>query len=653
MSRAYATWSNGKVSGEALTHGPNLWGGKGFGLMQMAADKLPVPPGFVLSTELCAVFQKNPAKTMEAIASSLPAWLDGLKKEFGYLPLLSVRSGARVSMPGMMDTVLNVGLYTGNYAEWAERIGAKASDDCRARLTEMFKKVVGKEQPDSIEQQVLACIAAVFNSWNSERAKEYRKLNNIPEEWGTAVVVQAMVFGNLNAASGTGVAFTRDPSTGTPNIVGEYLQCAQGEDVVAGIKKPGPLTDIRKLVSIPAYNSLMTLLKKLDAKYRDMQDVEFTIQDGVLWLLQTRSGKRSAAAAFKIATDLIDDNVLTVDEARQRVTFNQFVIAQRPALNVAATEKALGKPVLSGIAGSVGVAVGRAVFSGVQQNKFAGEPQILIRHETTPDDIALMSKSVGILTATGGFTSHAAVVARGMNIPCVTGCDKMAVSQTGGASISPTVVILPGDWITIDGATGQVWRGKGVTTEDANGASIRLVQLLAAEKGMRLRTSVPASRAYCTAADAPNLTLWCTQARHVSDATLDLRGLSAWVKGKDAAFLANIGQDDNAGLATAVSALCEVKAQPNVQVILPDEATQPMYKLLEKSGYLPVRAVNALDDAFQGKGALRFGPKLAALAGGPKGVAFLREALEAKGATFADEDTGVSVIDAARQLLAA
>lgn len=655
MSRAYATFAPGKVSADALAHGANLWGGKGFGLMQMCADKLPVPPGFVLSTELCAVYQKNPAKTMEAIAQSLPAWLEELKEHFGYLPLLSVRSGARVSMPGMMDTVLNVGLTDSTRDAWVKLIGPGCTGDSEARLHHMFKTVVGKDCPDDVTQQILACIAAVFDSWNSPRAKTYRELHKIPQEWGTAVTVQAMVFGNMGETSGTGVAFTRDPSSGAPGVVGEFLQNAQGEDVVAGIKKPGPLTDIRKLISIPCHNNLIALLKKLEAKYRDMQDVEFTIQDGALWLLQTRAGKRSAAAAFRIASDLVDEGVITLEEARARVTFDQFVMAQRPALNLAATEAACGKPVLKGIAGSVGVAVGRAVFSAAQQAKFANEPQILIRHETTPDDIALMAKSVGILTATGGFTSHAAVVARGMDIPCVTGCDKLEVTPIGAlfGPVGTKSNIAPGDWVTIDGATGQVWRGKGSTSTDADGTSIKFVQRLAEEEGLRVRTSTPASRSYCTAADAPNLTLWAVQARTVRDATLDLRGLSAWASGTDADFLQQVGADDTKQLANAVAALCEVKAGPNVQVILPDEATQAMYKALEKAGYLPVRAVNSLDDAFKGKGVLRFGPKLAELAGGEKGAAFLREALAAKGAQFADEDTGVSVIDAARQLLAA
>lgn len=659
MSRAFASFSNGNVSAEALQHGPELWGGKGFGLMQMCADKLPVPPGFVISTEVCTkLYQKNPGVAMNAIAQELPNWLALLKEHFGYVPLLSVRSGARVSMPGMLDTVLNVGLHTGNIVEWTERIGHDCFVNTNARLHEMFKKVVGKDLPQSREEQVLACIAAVFDSWNSERAIEYRKLHDIPNDWGTAVVVQAMVFGNMGPTSGTGVAFTRDPSTGAAGVVGEYLPNAQGEDIVAGIKKPGPLTDIRKHVSIPKYNALVKLLKDLDTKYRDMQDVEFTIQNGEIFLLQVRSGKRSAAAAFRIANDLLDEQLITVEEARKRVSFPQFVTAQRPALHIAATEKALGKPITQGIAGSVGVAVGRAVFCALDQTKFANEPMVLIRHETTPDDIKLMSKSIGILTATGGFTSHAAVVARGMNIPCVTGCSTMVVQANKGAMLTSKAKgpfnIAPGDWVTIDGLSGQVWLGKGITSQDTDGAAIKFVQRLADVVGLRLRTSVPASRAYCTAAGVSNLVQWAMAARHVEEAVLDLRGVSAWVKGgEDEKFLNMTGQEDVPALAVAIGVLCEVKAGKNVQVILPDDATKPMYAALDKAGYQPVLAVNTLDDAFQGNGALRFGPKLSALAGGAKGAAFLREALEAQGKKFADEDTGMSVIDAARKLLAA
>lgn len=650
MSRAFTTWAPGKVDAEAMTHGAALWGGKGFGLMQMCADKLPVPPGFTISTEVCTVYQKNPELAMKAIAQDLPAWLETIKAHFGFMPLLSVRSGARVSMPGMMDTVLNVGLNLANREEWHQRIGVAATNDSHARLHHMFKTVVGEDCPDAPSEQVLACIAAVFNSWNSERAIEYRKLHGIPNEWGTAVNVQAMVFGNMGPTSGTGVAFTRDPSSGIPVICGEFLSNAQGEDVVAGTHKPGPLTDIRKAVSIKAYNELMKLLKQLDAKYADMQDVEFTIQDGKLWLLQTRSGKRAAAAAFRIVEDLLADGVIDLAEARKRVTFQQFVMAQRPALNEAATTKALGKPAASGIAGSVGVTIGRVATSLSEVTAYtnANDPVILVRSETTPDDIALMAKSAGILTATGGFTSHAAVVARGMNIPCVTGCDALEFSPLRLAGVP----VKAGEWLTIDGVTGKVWRGKGKVSADADGASIRFVQRLAEDANLRLRTSKPTSRAYCVAADAVDLIGWAKEAREVEGSTLDLRGLSAWVDGDDAAFLAVIGQDHKAALADAVKALCEVPANDGVQVILPDDAPKALYEQLFAAGYLPIIAVNSIDDAISAKGALRVGEKLSALAGGAKGMAFLRKALEAEGLEFADENTGLAIVEAARQLLA-
>ena len=657
MSRAFTTWAPGKVSADALTGGAALWGGKGLGLMQMCADGLPVPPGFTISTEVCAVYMKNSDLAMAAIKQDLDGWLDSLKLHFGFMPLVSVRSGARVSMPGMMDTVLNVGLCGANIVEWANRLGALCAADSHIRLENMFKSVVGAELPDDPTAQALACIEAVFKSWNSPRAIEYRKLHSIPENWGTAVNVQAMVFGNMGEDSGTGVAFTRDPSTGENKIVGEYLQNAQGEDVVAGIKKPGPLTDIRKLVNIKAYNGLISLLKALDTKYRDMQDVEFTIQQGKLWLLQTRAGKRSAAAAFRIVDDLVADSAITLEEARERVTFQQFLTAQRPVLNLSATQKSLGKAKATGIAGSIGVAVGRAVFCGLQVTKYAkagGDPVILVRHETTPNDIAMMAQSAGVITATGGFTSHAAVVARGMNIPCVTGIDTLVISgpPSNGVHLAGKM-ITAGDWLTVDGASGQVWVGKGVTSSDADGASVRFVNRLAEAEGLRLRNSRPASRSYCVAADAHDLMAWVVEARTVEHATLDLRGLSAWVGDQDAAFLAAVGQDHQAALADAVATLCSEPARDEVAVILPDDAEPGLYVALHAAGYRPVRAVNTLDDAFQATGAVRFGPKLAELAGGEKGAAFLRKALEAAGATFADDDTGLAFIDAARQLLKA
>lgn len=670
MSRAFTAWAPGKVDDEALSFGKEVWGGKGFGLMQMCADKLPVPPGFTISTAVCKVYQVNQQAALAAIAKDLPVWLGGLRDQFGYMPLLSVRSGARVSMPGMMDTVLNVGLTDSNMAEWSTRIGAASAENSYARLKHMFANVVGGLDPKTKgfdeaaalclpqdpTKQVLECIAAVFNSWQSPRAIEYRKLNNIPDDWGTAVNVQAMVFGNMGEGSGTGVAFTRDPSTGIPVITGEFLANAQGEDVVAGTHKPGPLTDIRKAVSIKAYNELMKLLKLLDAKYGDMQDVEFTIQEGKLWLLQTRSGKRSAAAAFRIVEDLLAEGRITLGEARARVKFADFVLAQRPTLNLAATEKTLGAAHAQGIAGSVGVAIGRAVFNEADVAKYAGEPMVLVRPETTPNDIGMMAKSVGIITATGGFTSHAAVVARGMNIPCVTGISSLTFSYLGATALVTLngVPIVAGDTLTVDGVSGKVWKGSGLVVADTDGASTRFVQRLAALEGVRLRVNTPTDRAYCIAADTMDLIGWASKAREVQDATLDLRDMSAWAEGADAEFLSNIGQTAKTSLADAVHQLCAVPAaKENVRVILPDEATLAMYDQLKKAGYIPIRAVGTLDEAITAGGEIRLGPQLTTLAGGAKGVAFLRKALAAEGAQFASDDTGVTLVDAARKLLAA
>lgn len=647
---AFATWKSGSVREEDLAAGKEYWGGKGFGLMQMCADKLPVPPGFTITANACRAFRKNPDKLMAALEQDLPTYLGWLQEQFGYMPLLSVRSGARVSMPGMMDTILNVGVTSTNVTEWAARIGEHCAADSRVRFNHMFKSTVGFAAPDDPAKQVRDCIAAVFNSWMSARAIEYRKLHNIPEDWGTAVNIQAMVFGNMGDDSGTGVAFTRDPSTGENKIVGEFLQNAQGEDVVAGIKTPVPLWEIRKLLGITKYNALVKLLQKLDAKYTDMQDVEFTFQKGELFLLQTRSGKRSAAAAFRIADELVEAGVINLATARKRVSFDQFVTAQRPALAEKPTIAKLGKPVTTGIAGSIGVVVGRVAFDMADIDKLGKDPVVLVRHETTPDDIAMMAKSAGIITAIGGFTSHAAVVARGMNIPCVTGtagltADGIAASINGKA-------IKAGDWLTLDGSTGRIWVGQGVVQQADTGYTIKFLQRLVADEGVRLRTTTPTSRAYNVAAETTDLVAWAKAAREVEDAVIDLRGLSAWMPPADAQFVGMIGGDNSSNLEAAVAALTEAKAKPNVSVLLPDGSPNKLFAQLQASGFDVIRAVDTLEEAVTTKGQISFSSKLRDLAGGDKGLEMLREMLEAKGANFATDDTGHSIIDAARKLLA-
>ena len=484
------------VTAEGLTK--ELIGGKAKSLVDMTALNLPVPPAFVITTEQCNAYlamsgaarEEFMADLMLAVGDSLK-WLDS---KFGYRPLLSVRSGAPVSMPGMMDTILNVGLHEGTIASWENRIGARAAWDSYRRLIQMlgttaydvpaevfefqlakakknsfakaqygkcadadlttdelvllveayrdvFQTATGKEFPDSTDEQLKAAIKAVFESWMNHRAIEYRKINNLSAEMGTAVTVQAMVFGNAGDDSGTGVLFTRDPSTGVNKLSGEFLVNAQGEDVVAGIRTPMDLEDMVGLWP-EIYNQIASVSMRLEEHYRDMVDIEFTVQKGKLWILQSRVGKRSALAAFQIATDMVVGDEITVETALRRLTPEQFKAVRRPMVAPKAP-----KPSFTGLKACPGVAAGRPVFTPEDAVKAAakGEKVILVRHETTPDDIAGMNAALGILTQTGGATSHAAVVARAMDKPCVTGAPfDMALLKKAKK-------------VTLDGGTGNVW----------------------------------------------------------------------------------------------------------------------------------------------------------------------------------------------------
>jgi phosphoenolpyruvate synthase/pyruvate phosphate dikinase len=437
-------------------------GGKGAGLVKMTQEGLPIPPGFVIPTTNYAEFCKNPDKFMTKVRKEIKPYLKALQKHFGYMPLVSVRSGARVSCPGMMDTILNVGLDTGTYEEWSKRIGEECTNDSACRLIEMYGSVVAgiprehfegldlnkrsdlyeahaeEEFPDA-EEQILGSIKAVFESWQNPRAKIYRDLNGIPEEWGTAVTVQAMVFGNMDDKSCTGVLFTRNPDSGEPYILGEYLIKAQGEDVVAGIRTPDPLQQMEAW-NPQAYHQLMHTVAQLEEQRKDVQDVEFTVQSGQLYILQTRNAKRSARAAVRLALDLCQDYSLTYKAALKRVTAKQFDTAQMAILdpNYLNVADYVGIPACSGVVSGVIVTSSKAAIN-------CKTPCILVTAETTPDDIGGMNAAKGVLTMTGGATSHAAVVARGMNKPCVVGL---------GADIS---FFVEGNTVSIDGATGRVW----------------------------------------------------------------------------------------------------------------------------------------------------------------------------------------------------
>jgi pyruvate, orthophosphate dikinase len=491
----------------------DLLGGKGANLAEMTNLGLPVPPGFVISTEACRAYLEK-GHEPEALAQEVSEHLQALEKEMGKRlgqpddPLLvSVRSGAKFSMPGMMETVLNVGLND----ESVKGLAAKANGDERfaydsyRRLLAMFGSTVlgvegsafhdaleklkddrgtkndldltvddfrelvatykqlikdhtGDDFPQEPREQLDMAVRAVFDSWNTERAVLYRRQERIPSDLGTAVTICSMVFGNVGMDSGTGVAFTRDPASGAQGIYGDYLQNAQGEDVVAGIRNTVPLADLEDLDKA-SYDELLGIMQKLEEHYRDLCDIEFTIERGKLWMLQTRVGKRTAEAAFRIACQLVDQGLVDMDEAVRRVTGDQLAQLMFPRFDVDAERNLIGK----GMNASPGAAVGKAVFDSTTAVEWSdrGEDVILVRRETNPDDLKGMVCAKGILTSRGGKTSHAAVVARGMGRTCVCGADSLDVDVKGKKFTSAGgVTVNEGDVISIDGTTGEVFAGE-------------------------------------------------------------------------------------------------------------------------------------------------------------------------------------------------
>ena len=507
----------------------NLLGGKGANLAEMASIGLPVPPGFTISTAFCDVYyaegRQFPQGLRDEVATGLAHIESVTGKAFGDAadPLLvSVRSGARASMPGMMDTVLNLGLNDATVEGLAATSGdARFAWDSYRRFIQMYADVVleldhaafeealevakedrgyyldteltaadlqalvgeykalvaaqwGKPFPQDAHDQLWGAVGAVFGSWQSDRAKVYRRLNDIPASWGTAVNVQAMVFGNMGDTSATGVAFTRDPATGADAYYGEFLINAQGEDVVAGIRTPQYLTRAARTAAgakpasmeeaMPAaYAELAAVFDRLERHYRDMQDIEFTVERGQLWMLQTRSGKRTAKAALKIAVDMADAGLITRDEAVARVDAAALDQLLHPTLDPQAKRDVLTK----GLPASPGAASGKAVFDAEAAEKGAanGDDVILIRTETSPEDIHGMHAARGILTARGGMTSHAAVVARGMGRPCVSGAGALAIDAKAGVLRVAGREVRAGDIVTIDGSTGEVMAGAVATVQ--------------------------------------------------------------------------------------------------------------------------------------------------------------------------------------------
>ncbi|MDD5435260.1 MAG: pyruvate, phosphate dikinase [Nitrospira sp.] len=502
----------GKGKADGRGNMKDLLGGKGAGLAEMTNLGIRVPPGFTISTEACVEYYRNnesyPAGMWDQVLEHLKRVEETMGLKFGDTenPLLvSVRSGARVSMPGMMDTVLNVGLNDKSVLGLArksnndrfafdayrrfitmfgsvvmgvdrslfEEILQEKKDELRVNqdtdlgadvLKEMvtgYKKLVkketGKDFPmDPVEQMMMA-INAVFNSWNAARAITYRKIHNLPHDMGTAANVVAMVFGNMGETSGTGVAFTRDPSSGERKFFGECLMNAQGEDVVAGIRPPFPIEDLQKIVP-DAYKELVDIYQKLEKHYKDMLDIEFTIQEGTLYMLQTRTGKRTAASAIRIAVDMVEEGLIDKDTAILRINPDQLDQLLHPMIDPDAKVKIAGR----GLPASPGAAVGRAVFNAEDAERMAreGERCVLVRMETSPEDIGGMHAAQGILTSRGGMTSHAAVVARGMGKPCVVGCSDIQVKEKEKYFKVNDQIIKEGDYITLNGSTGDVIPGE-------------------------------------------------------------------------------------------------------------------------------------------------------------------------------------------------
>lgn len=543
----------GESDGHAGMKG--VLGGKGANLAEMTSLGLPVPPGFTISTEICKCFYENgeklPGEVMESVEAQMARVEAKINKKFGSVenPLLvSVRSGARASMPGMMDTILNLGLNDEAVMGLANQSkNERFAWDSYRRFLQMYSDVVmgmnhsvlevtledlksdkkysedtdltvedlqllvkkfktqileytGKPFPMDPWEQLWGAIEAVFKSWNTPRAITYRELHGIPAHWGTAVNVQSMVFGNMGQDSATGVAFTRDPSTGEKKFYGEFLINAQGEDVVAGIRTPQPVTkadadkgDGEKLLSLEeampkSYKELVEIYLKLENHYKDMQDIEFTIERGTLWMLQTRTGKRTAKAALKIACDMMDEGLIGEEEALLRLAPESLDQLLHPTLDPKAKKILLSK----GLPASPGGAGGRVVFSSEEAVKLksANEKSILVRVETSPDDIEGMVAAEGILTSRGGMTSHAAVVARGMGKCCVAGCGDIQVDYRQEQFHVNGYVVKKGDWITLDGSTGEVFLGEVKTIDPVLDDDFNKIMALADKyRQLKIRTN--------------------------------------------------------------------------------------------------------------------------------------------------------------------
>ena len=522
----------------------NLLGGKGANLAEMTRLGLPIPQGFTITTETCTEYNEGGKEFTPEMKAQIDEALAKLEEIAGKKlgdtenPLLvSVRSGARASMPGMMDTVLNLGLNdisveglakkTGNprfawdsyrrfimmfsdvvigvskskferlLDEYKEKVGAKYDTDLSAEdlktVAQEFKKLYfedqGKEFPQDPKEQMYEAAKAVFRSWDNPRAFVYRRMNDIPYSWGTAVNVQMMVFGNMGDTSGTGVAFTRNAATGEKAMLGEYLVNAQGEDVVAGVRTPKPIAKLAE--DMPeVYKEFMAIADKLEKHYKDMQDMEFTVEEGKLFFLQTRNGKRTAPAALKIAVDMVDEGLITEEEALMKVEPKQLDQLLHPAFDAAALKAA--KEIGKGLPASPGAAAGKVVFTAEDAKAWAeaGERVVLVRLETSPEDIEGMVAAEGILTVRGGMTSHAAVVARGMGTCCVSGCEEIKMNEEAKTFELGGMTIKEGDYISLDGSTGKIYPMDIPTVEpEISGDFARFMAWADAKRALKVRTN--------------------------------------------------------------------------------------------------------------------------------------------------------------------
>ena len=531
----------------------NLLGGKGANLAEMTNLGLPIPPGFTVTTEACTDYYNHGRSISEEIQTqifdALALLEEKLGKKFGDTenPLLvSVRSGARASMPGMMDTILNLGLTDISVEGFAKRTGnprfaydsyrrfiqmfsdvvmevpkslfervideikedrkvhfdteltAEDLKEVIRRFKEIYKEKMGEEFPQEPRVQLMEAVKAVFRSWDNERAIVYRRMNDIPGDWGTAVNVQSMVFGNMGNTSGTGVAFTRNPSTGAKGIYGEYLINAQGEDVVAGIRTPQPITRLEE--DLPeCYEEFLKIANRLEEHYRDMQDMEFTIEDGKLYFLQTRNGKRTAQAALQIACDLVDEGMITPQEAVSRIEAKSLDQLLHPAFDPDALKK--GTVMGQALPASPGAAAGKIYFTAEEAKEAheTGERVVLVRLETSPEDIEGMHAAEGILTVRGGMTSHAAVVARGMGTACISGCGDIVIDEKKKQFTLGGKTYFEGDYISLDGSTGKIYDGD-IQTQEASisGNFGRIMSWADSFRKLRVRTNAD------TPADAAN-----------------------------------------------------------------------------------------------------------------------------------------------------